>query len=130
MAPCRPGRIPPTGPRQRWHAKSHNSGPGASICEWTFVGGRGSKISLEGVGTNGLQSKEFTLMLAKSLVKVVARDQSPPSLKYAGRTGYVTATASDVYETTILVLLDGNAEDVDTAFEERDLVPLRQPDNR
>ena len=92
--------------------------------------GGGSKISLERVGTNGLQSKEFTLMLAGSLVKVVARDQSPPSLKYAGRTGYVTATASGVYETIIFVQLDGNAEDVDTAFEERDLVPLREPDNR
>lgn len=53
-----------------------------------------------------------------SPVKLIAREQSPSSLKYAGCVGYVMTTIPGVYETLCVVQLDVNASGVDTACEE------------
>jgi hypothetical protein len=55
------------------------------------------------------------------LVRVVPREESPPSKKYAGQTGVVTMTSPSVYGPLLFVQMDGNPEDVDTGFSEDDL---------
>ena len=54
-------------------------------------------------------------------VRVLPREESPPSKKYAGQTGVVTMTSPSVYGPLLFVQMDGNPEDVDTGFREDDL---------
>ena len=54
-------------------------------------------------------------------VKVVPREKSPPSKKYAGQSGVVTMTSPSVYGPLLFVQMDENPEDVDTGFREDDL---------
>ena len=54
-------------------------------------------------------------------VKVIAREVSPPTHKYAGQKGYVTMTSPGIYGSVLFVQLDNNPHGVDTAFEEGDL---------
>jgi hypothetical protein len=54
-------------------------------------------------------------------VRVVLREESPPSPKYAGQTGVVTMTSPSVYGPLLFVQMDGNPDDVDTGFREDDL---------
>ena len=54
-------------------------------------------------------------------VRVVPREESPPSKKYAGQTGVVTMTSPSVYGPLLFVQMDGNPADVDTGFREDDL---------
>ena len=54
-------------------------------------------------------------------VRVVLRDESPPSKKYAGQSGVVTMSSPSVYGTLLFVQMDGNPDDVDTGFREDDL---------
>ena len=54
-------------------------------------------------------------------VRVVPREESPPSKKYAGQRGVVTMTSPSVYGPLLYVQIDGNPEDVDTGFREDDL---------
>lgn len=55
-------------------------------------------------------------------MRVVARETSPPAVKYAGHTGRVATTSPSLYETIFFVQLDEDPEGVHTAFEERDLI--------
>ena len=64
-----------------------------------------------------------------ALVKVVAREQSPPSVKYDGHTGRVTTTSPSVYGTLIFVQMDGNLVGVDTAFDRQDLEEVQGPNS-
>ncbi len=57
-------------------------------------------------------------------VKVVAREVSPPTHKYAGQKGYVTMTSPSIYGPVLFVQLDSNPDGIDTAFEEEDLEGL------
>lgn len=59
------------------------------------------------------------------LVRVVAREQSPPSVKYEGHVGRVTMTSPSVYGTLFFVRMDDRLVGVDTAFDERDLEEMR-----
>jgi len=54
-------------------------------------------------------------------VRVLPREVSPPSKKYAGQTGVVTMTSPSVYGPLLFVQMDGNPDDVDTGFREDDL---------
>jgi hypothetical protein len=54
-------------------------------------------------------------------VRVVLREESPPSKKYAGQTGVVTMSSPSVYGPLLFVQIDGNPDDVDTGFREDDL---------
>ena len=54
-------------------------------------------------------------------VRIVPREESPPSKKYAGQTGVVTMTSPSVYWPLLFVQMDGNPEDVDTGFRRDDL---------
>jgi hypothetical protein len=54
-------------------------------------------------------------------VRVVLREESPPSKKYAGQTGVVTMSSPSVYGPLLFVQMDGNRDDVDTGFREDDL---------
>ncbi len=54
-------------------------------------------------------------------VKVIAREVSPSTQKYAGHKGYVTMTSPSIYGPVLFVQLDNNPEGIDTAFEEDDL---------
>ncbi len=54
-------------------------------------------------------------------VKVIAREVSPSTHKYAGQKGYVTMTSPSIYGPVLFVQLDNNPEGIDTAFEEDDL---------
>jgi hypothetical protein len=54
-------------------------------------------------------------------VRVVPREASPPSKKYAGQSGVVTKTSPSVYGTLLFVQMDENPEDIDTGFREDDL---------
>jgi hypothetical protein len=54
-------------------------------------------------------------------VRVVLREESPPSMKYAGQSGIVTMTSPSVYGPLLFVQMDENPEDVDTGFREDDL---------
>jgi hypothetical protein len=54
-------------------------------------------------------------------VKVIAREVSPPTHKYAGQKGYVTMTSPTIYGPLFFVHLDNNPDGIDTAFEEDDL---------
>jgi hypothetical protein len=54
-------------------------------------------------------------------VKVIAREVSPPTHKYAGQKGYVTMTLPSIYGPVFFVQLDNNPDCIDTAFEEDDL---------
>ena len=54
-------------------------------------------------------------------VRIVPREESPPSKKYAGQTGVVTMTSPSVYGPLLFVQMDGNPEDVDTGFRRDDL---------
>lgn len=60
-----------------------------------------------------------------ALVKVVAREQSPPSVKYDGHIGRVTTTSPGVYGTLYFVQMDANLAGVDTAFDQQDLEALQ-----
>ena len=55
-------------------------------------------------------------------VRVVARETSPPAVKYAGRTGHVTMASPSLYATIFFVQLDEAPDGVHTAFDEEDLV--------
>ena len=59
-------------------------------------------------------------------VRVVLREESPPSKKYAGQTGVVTTTSPSVYGTLLFVQMDGNPDDVDTGFREDDLEEVQE----
>lgn len=63
-----------------------------------------------------------------ALVRVVAREQSPPSVKYGGHIGRVTTTSPSVYGMLFFVQMDNNRAGVDTAFDQRDLEVLQGPD--
>jgi siroheme synthase (precorrin-2 oxidase/ferrochelatase) len=54
-------------------------------------------------------------------VRVVPREVSPPTHKYAGRKAYVTMTSPSIYGPVLFVQLDKNPDGIDTAFEEEDL---------
>jgi hypothetical protein len=54
-------------------------------------------------------------------VRVVPRQASPPTQKYASQKGYVTMTTPSVYGPLVFVQLDNNPDGIDTAFEEEDL---------
>ena len=54
-------------------------------------------------------------------MRVLPREESPPSKKYAGQTGVVTTTSPSAYGTLLFVQMDGNPDDVDTGFREDDL---------
>jgi hypothetical protein len=55
------------------------------------------------------------------LVRVVPREKSPSSQKYAGQTGIVTMTSPSVYGPLVFVQMDESPEAVDTGFREDDL---------
>jgi hypothetical protein len=57
-------------------------------------------------------------------VKVVSREVSPPTRKYAGQKGYVTMTSPSIYGPVLFVQLDSNPDGIDTAFKEEDLEGL------
>jgi len=57
-------------------------------------------------------------------VRVVPREASPPTQKYAGQKGYVTMTTPSIYGPLLFVQLDENPAGIDTAFEEGDLEEL------
>lgn len=59
-------------------------------------------------------------------VRVVPHEQSPPSVKYAGRTGSVTMLSPSVYGPLVFVHMDGNPGGVDTSFDEDDLEEVRE----
>ena len=59
-----------------------------------------------------------------ALVRVVAREQSPPSVKYDGHVGRVTTTSPSVYGMLFFVQMDTNLAGVDTAFDQQDLEVL------
>jgi hypothetical protein len=59
-------------------------------------------------------------------VRVLHREQSPPSMKYAGQTGVVTMTSPSVYGPLLFVQMDGNPDDVDTGFSEDDLEEVQE----
>jgi hypothetical protein len=54
-------------------------------------------------------------------VKVVAREVSPATHKYAGQKGYVTMISPSICGPLLIVQLDNNPDGIDTAFEEADL---------
>jgi len=54
-------------------------------------------------------------------VRVLPREVSPLSKKYAGQRGVVTMTSPSVYGLLLFVQMDGNPDDVDTGFREDDL---------
>ena len=54
-------------------------------------------------------------------VRVVSREASPPTQKYAGQKGYVTMSLPSIYGPQLFVQLDNNPDGIDTAFEEDDL---------
>jgi hypothetical protein len=54
-------------------------------------------------------------------VRVVPREASPPTQKYAGQKGYVTMSLPSIYGPQLFVQLDNNPDGIDTAFEEEDL---------
>ena len=54
-------------------------------------------------------------------VKVVSREASPPTQKYASQKGYVTMTSPSIYGPLLFVQLDNNPDGIDSAFEEGDL---------
>jgi hypothetical protein len=54
-------------------------------------------------------------------VKIIPREVSPPTHKYAGQKGYVTMITPSMYGPLLFVQLDSNPTGVDTAFEEDDL---------
>jgi hypothetical protein len=55
------------------------------------------------------------------LVRVVPREQSPASLKYAGQTGIVTMSTPSVYGPLFFVHIDTNPGGLETGFSEEDL---------
>jgi hypothetical protein len=59
-------------------------------------------------------------------VRVVLREGSPPSKKYAGLSGVVTTTSPSVYGPLLFVQMDENPEDVDTGFREDDLEEVQE----
>jgi hypothetical protein len=54
-------------------------------------------------------------------VRVVRREASPPTQKYANQKGHVTMTLPSIYGPLVFVQLDNNPDGIDTAFEEEDL---------
>jgi hypothetical protein len=54
-------------------------------------------------------------------VKVIAREVSPPTHKYAGQKGYVTMISPSIHGPPLFVQLDNNPDCIDTAFKEKDL---------
>jgi len=56
-----------------------------------------------------------------ALVGVVAREQSPPSIKYDGHLGCVTTTSPSVYGMPFFVQMDNKFAGVDTAFDQKTL---------
>jgi hypothetical protein len=54
-------------------------------------------------------------------VRVVLKEASPPTRKYASQKGYVTMSTPSVYGPRLFVQLDENPDGIDTAFEEDDL---------
>ena len=59
-------------------------------------------------------------------VRVVAREKSPPSLKYAGQRGIVAMTTPSVYGPLFYVHIDGNPGGVETGFSEEDLQEVQE----
>ena len=59
-------------------------------------------------------------------VRVVAREKSPTSLKYAGHRGIVRTTAPTVYGPLFYVHLDGNPGGVETGFNQEDLEEVQE----
>jgi hypothetical protein len=59
-------------------------------------------------------------------VRVVPREQSPTSQKYAGQSGIVTMTTPSVYGPLFFVHIDGNPGRVETGFSEDDLQEVQQ----
>jgi hypothetical protein len=59
-------------------------------------------------------------------VRVLPREASPPSMKYASQTGVVTMISPSVYGPLLFVQIDGNPDDVDTGFSEDDLEEVQE----
>jgi hypothetical protein len=59
-------------------------------------------------------------------VKILPREESPPSKKYAGQTGVVTMTSPSVYGPLLFVQMDVNPDGVDTGFSEDDLEEVQE----
>jgi ribosomal protein L21E len=70
--------------------------------------------------------KRTTMISEGDRVRVLLREESPPSKKYAGQTGVVTTTSPSVYGPLLFVQMDGNADDVDTAFSEHVLEEVHE----
>jgi hypothetical protein len=62
-----------------------------------------------------------TMIEEGDLVRVVPREQSPASLKYAGQTGIVTMSTPSVYGPLFFVHIDTNPGGLETGFSEEDL---------
>jgi hypothetical protein len=62
-------------------------------------------------------------------VRVVHREASPPSWKYAGQRGVVTMRSPSVYGPLVFVQMDENPDDVDTGFREDDLEEVEEWEN-
>jgi hypothetical protein len=66
--------------------------------------------------------EEFEDMIREGRrVKVITREASPSTHKYAGQKGYVTMTLPSIYGPLFFVQLDDNPDNIDTAFERDDL---------
>jgi hypothetical protein len=70
--------------------------------------------------------KRPTMIREGDRVRVLLREESPPSMKYAGQTGVVTTTSPSVYGPLLFVQMDGNPDDVDTAFSEEVLEEVHE----
>ena len=78
--------------------------------------------AVDGQENRELGRKERPTMIREGdRVRVLPREKSPPSKKYAGQTGVVTMTSPSAYGTLLFVQMDGNPDDVDTGFREDDL---------
>jgi ribosomal protein L21E len=78
--------------------------------------------AVDGQENRELARKERPTMIREGdRVRVLPREKSPPSKKYAGQTGVVTTTSPSAYGTLLFVQMDGNPDDVDTGFREDDL---------
>ena len=58
---------------------------------------------------------------------MVAREQSPPSVKYEEHVGRVTTISPSVYGMLFFVQMDINLAGVDTAFDQQDLEVVQGP---
>jgi hypothetical protein len=85
-----------------------------------------SGYALRKIVTEMITEEYLTMIEEGDRVRVIPREESPPSLKYAGRTGLVTMTCPSVYGPLLFVHIDGNPGDVDTGFNEGDLEEVQE----